>query len=208
MKLIDLVQGADEWRQARLGVPTASRFSELVTSTGELSKSLKAYAADLAAERYAGAPMESWEGNQWTERGHELEDAARATYEFTRGVQVVQVGFITDDDGRWGCSPDSLVSDDGMVEFKCLKTSRHIGMILDYKKRKSLHPDYIQQAVGQLVIAEREWNDVVFYHPALPMLVVRTNPITEVVAGLRAALPIIEAERDSILTTLKEFANA
>ena len=34
---IDVEQGSDEWLQARLGVPSASGFKKLITSTGERS---------------------------------------------------------------------------------------------------------------------------------------------------------------------------
>jgi hypothetical protein len=47
MIIHDLEQGSEEWLQKRAGIPTASNFSNLVTSTGSLSKSIDKYAISL-----------------------------------------------------------------------------------------------------------------------------------------------------------------
>ena len=129
----DVPQNSDDWLALRAGKPTASSFSKLVTSAGTESKSMPEYAISLAGELYAGKPLDAFEGNKWTERGHELEDAARAKYEMMRDIDAVQIGFVTDYDLRYGCSPDSLIADDGMLEIKCLKAENHIKALMYYR---------------------------------------------------------------------------
>ena len=183
-------------------MPTASMFSKLVTSTGAQSKSLEVYARTLAGAVYAGKELDSWEGNKWTDRGEEMEDAARNLYMFAKGVEIEQVGFITDDKKRWGCSPDGLVGKDGMAEFKCLKAENHIKVIVDHKKTGKTPTAYIQQTQGQVMIVERKWCDLVFYHPELPLYIIQQEINAKVVCGLEEALPIVIKKREQIVAVL------
>src|SRR3546814_3588382 len=68
------------------------------------------------AERLSGRVVQTGAGNAHTERGHEQEPEARELYAFLRDAEPVQVGFIRR--GPVGCSPDSLVGDDGLLEIK------------------------------------------------------------------------------------------
>lgn len=203
MKIHNVEQGTDEWFAIRSGRPTASEFSNLITSTGEASKSLPAYAARLAAELYAGKPVDSFEGNAWTQRGNELEDAALSLYGLQMDCEPEKVGFVTDDDELYGCSPDAFAND-GMVEIKCLKTENHVKAILYHKKHGRCPTDYVQQTQGQMFITGRKWCDLVFYHPELPMLIIRQEPDKKVVDGLIVQLNNVLEERDKILQVLRE----
>jgi len=51
----DVDQNTDEWFQLRLGIPSASEFDKLITSSGSRSKQLDAYANRLVAERLTGS---------------------------------------------------------------------------------------------------------------------------------------------------------
>jgi putative phage-type endonuclease len=200
-------QGTDEWFSLRAGMPTASNFSKLVTSKGEPSKSLPTYANLLAAELYAQKPLNDFEGNQWTERGHELEDLARTRYEFQHDIDVDQVGFITDDNKLHGCSPDGLVGERGLIEIKCLKTENHVKAILYYQNYGRTPPDYIQQTQGQMFICERDWCDLVFYHPELPMLIIRQEQDAKIISALTLQLNEVRKVRDEVLNSIKSVIN-
>lgn len=202
----DMEQGSEEWALKRSGTPTASEFSKLVTSKGEPSKSMETYAMTLAAELFAGKPLESFEGNSWTDRGKVLEPAAAALYQFERDCEIQPVGFVTTPDGRWGCSPDGLVGDDGVVEFKCLKTENHVKTLLYYRKHGRCPTDYVQQTQGEILIPKRQWCDLVFYHPELPMFIIRQHPDDKVISGLQEQLEAVIARRDEILNVLRETA--
>ena len=45
-------------RQCRLGIPTASQFSRIVTPTGQLSKARDGYLAELLCEWVMGEPAD------------------------------------------------------------------------------------------------------------------------------------------------------
>lgn len=181
----DIEQGTPEWRSMRLGIPTASCFDRIVTpAKGELSAQSGTYLNELLAEWLSGAPGDSFTSG-WTERGTELEPEARAYYAFERDADVQQVGFVFADSTRMvGCSPDGLVADGGIVEFKCPKPSTHIGYLL----AGSLPTTYRAQVQGSLMVTGREWCDFVSYCPALPTLIVRVERDVEFIVRLRAAL--------------------
>lgn len=202
----DIPQRSPEWYALRCGMPTASEFSRIVTSKGEESKSRYGYALTLAGELFAGARLDAWGGNEHTERGRVLEDEALAAYSFMADAAASPVGFITDDAKTCGCSPDGLVGDHGMVEIKCLKAENHISAILYHRKHGTAPTDYIQQTQGQMWIAGRLWCDLVFYHPSLPMLVIRQEPIFPVVSGLATGIKALIAERDAVVSVLREAA--
>lgn len=201
----DLDQRSPKWYALRLGLPTSSEFSKLVTSKGEPSKSLKDYATKLAGELYAGISIDDFQSG-YMERGAELEAEARAFYAFEQGVDVREVGFVTDDKKRMGCSPDGLVGSVGCLEIKCLKAENHIKAILRYQKDGTCPPDYVPQTQGQIFIADRQWCDLLFYHPALPALVVRQHPKEGFAEALTDAVSAVIAERDRVHAELCAFA--
>lgn len=203
MIIHDVAQRSPEWYTLRAGLPTASEFSKIVTSKGEPSKSAATYAITLAAELFAGKPLETWEGNAWTDRGRELELAALALYEFVTGAIVEPVGFVTTDDGMAGCSPDGFVGDDGLVEVKCLKGENHVKAILYFQKNGQCPPDYVQQAQGQMLVCARPWCDLVFYHPELPPLTIRQERNTDLQAAIMTQIPLLIAERDVVVAALR-----
>jgi hypothetical protein len=206
MKIHDVEQRSDAWYSLRAGMPTASEFSKIVTSNGEPSKSASGYALTLAAELFAGRPVDAWEGNVWTERGREMEAKAIELYEFTRDLDTEPVGFVTDNAGTMGCSPDRFIGNDGLAEVKCLKAENHVKAILRHQKDGSCSPEYIQQTQGQMMICERAWCDLVFYHPELPMLVIRMKPDSDVQHPLMAGIPRLCKERDEVLAALHRQA--
>jgi hypothetical protein len=205
MIIHDCEQGSDVWHSLRAGIPTASEFSNLVTSTGEPSKSLSDYALRLAANKYAGKVINGFAGNVYTERGKLLEDEANADYEMTHQVAVQKVGFITNDLMQYGCSPDGLVGDNGGVEYKCKIAKEHIKALLYYQKTGKTPTDYVAQPQGCLFITGREWWDLVFYHPDLPGLTIRQYPDKDFFKVLEKQLKLVEQERNEILNKLKEM---
>lgn len=196
-------QGSEEWYAKRAGIPTASEASKLVTSKGKESKSIIEYAYQLAAEKYAGKPLDRFEGNQYTDRGKELELEALTEYSRVKEATIDIVGFCTIEDGTYGCSPDGLVDKDGMVEAKCLISKNHVKSIIYYNKHKQAPTDYIPQIQMQMLVCERDWVDLVFYHPDLPMLVIRQEKIEEVQETLISQLQACIETRDEVLKVIK-----
>ena len=51
MRILDVEQGTEEWLAARLGVPSASGFSKLITTTGKKASTFDTYVNQLIAEK-------------------------------------------------------------------------------------------------------------------------------------------------------------
>ncbi len=164
IQVFEMDQGGDEWFQARLGIPTASKFAT-VMAKGE-GKTRSEYMRKLAGEIITGEVTESFSSIH-TERGKEMEDEARQTYAFINSVEPQLVGFLRN--GNKGASPDSLIGENGGLEIKTALP--HIQ--IDRLDRDRLPPEHKAQVQGNLWISEREWWDFVSYWPRLPMLCVR-----------------------------------
>ena len=164
IEVFDIDQGGDEWFQARLGIPTASRFAT-VMAKGE-GKTRSEYMRKLAGEILTGEPAESYT-NAHMERGRVMEDEARDLYAFVHDADIQRVGFIKN--GSKGASPDSLVGADGGIEIKTALPHIQIERLI----RNDLPPEHRAQVQGNIWIAEREWWDFVSYWPKLPLLRVR-----------------------------------
>lgn len=201
MIALELEQYSPGWWAVRLGLPTASRFKDLLTATGAPSKSTQAYAEYLAGCLYAGKDIDEWQGNQYTDRGTELEQEARLAYAMSGG-EVQEIGFCTDADGRYGASPDGLVGDDGVLEIKCLPR-KHISMLLYWDKHKKVPPEFRAQVQGQLLVTGRNWCDLMFYHPDLPQKIIRVEPDQEYQEKLIKQIYACLDERDRISAVLE-----
>lgn len=160
----EMEQGGDDWFQARLGIPTASKFAT-VMAKGE-GKTRSQYMRQLAGEIITGEPAESFT-NVHMERGKVMEDEAREHYAFIEDADIQRVGFIRN--GKRGASPDSLIGSAGGLEIKTALP--HIQ--IDRLERGTLPSEHKAQVQGSIWIAEREWWDFVSYWPRLPMLKVR-----------------------------------
>lgn len=205
MIIHNVEQNSPEWDSLRAGKPTASCFKQLVTSKGEPSKQADSYASLLAAELYAGKPLSSFCGNAWTDRGHELEDDAALYYGFINDCEPEKVGFVTDDSESYGASPDRFIGGKGMIEIKCLKTENHVKIMEFYRKNKSVPADYIVQPQGQIMICERDWCDLIFFHPDLPAVIVRQMPNFTIIEALKRQITNVIGSRDEKLAMIKSF---
>jgi len=160
MRIYDCLQGSEEWERLRHR-PTASEFSSFCTPARcDYAKGATAYAAKIVAKRlgvYVEPPP-----SFWMEWGTEMEPHALDDYAAFIGQEVVQVGFIADDDDLYGCSPDGLVGDDGMVQIKCPKPET---LIMWHASAGNLPAEYKLQIQGEMWVAGRQWNDLWAWHP-------------------------------------------
>jgi hypothetical protein len=184
-------QNSDAWDILRLGIPTSSKFSEIVTPGGKPSKSSKRYMHRLLAEWRNGAPLmdpQSQYQSGWMERGHLLEEQAVKAYEFVTNSDTESGGFVTDDAGLIGASPDRLVGEDGLLEIKCPSPAVHMGYMVEGVQ--SLIGDYWPQLQGQLLITGRKWVDIVSYCdcPGFPPVVIRVQRDEPYIENLQNAL--------------------
>jgi putative phage-type endonuclease len=158
-----IIQGTDEWFQARAGKTTASRIADLINKTakGAYAATREAYAKQLVVERLTGKSAEKYTSKEmrW---GTETEAEARAAYVFNRAAVVEEVGFILHPSiADCGASPDGLSDDDGLLEIKCPKTETHIETLL----RQEVPEEYIPQMQWQMACTGRAWCDFVSFDP-------------------------------------------
>jgi len=184
--MTEIEQRSEAWFQARLGKVTASAVADVLakTKTG-VSASRGNYLIKLAIQRVTGQIEESYTNDamQW---GIDNEDQARVAYEVASGNFVDQVGFVGHEIIDWfGCSPDGLVDNDGLVEIKCPNSATH----WEYFKSKEVPKKYFIQMQAQMSCTGRKWCDFVSFDPRMPE---------------RSQLLIIRVPRDNTFIDLME----
>jgi hypothetical protein len=187
-------QGTAAWLQARLGVPSASRFGDIVTPAKlDLATGASKYLDELLAEWMLGAPLPDMR-SAWMLRGEELQGEAAAAYTLLTDHEMRAPGFCMTDDGRYGATPDGMIGDDGCVELKCPSPAVHVR----YLRGGQVPQEYVPQVLGQLLVTGRAWCDFVSYYPGLPLLVVRTERderLAKLAQTLDAFCAELEAEK-------------
>jgi len=199
MQIIDVEQGSEEWLQLRLGVATASQFSKIVTSKGEISKSLEKYALELASQILTSRREDGYESEDM-KRGVELEPEARMLYqEYTLDI-VETCGFMSC--GDYGYSPDGLVGSDGLIEIKCTKPITHI----EYLMANILPTAHTQQVQGGLMVSGRQWCDFISYNPDFEernkLFIKRVYRDEAFIAKLRIGIDQLIEQRNVILNMI------
>ena len=199
-------QRTDEWHTARLGKVTASRVADVIakTKTG-YGASRANLMADLICERLTGQPASTFT-NAHMEWGTEQEPHARAAYSARTGELVEEVGFIDHPRiANSGASPDGLVSDDGLVEFKCPATATHLDTLL----AGEVPSKHLAQIQWQMACTKRKWCDFVSYDPRLPehlrMFVKRVERDDTYIATLEGEVTKFLTELEEKLTQLQEL---
>jgi len=162
--ITDVEQGSPEWLQMRLGVITASKFKDVISSGrgSAPSKTRQSYMYQLAAETVTGQGQDFY-SNEFMVWGTETEPEARTVYELKSGNKVNEVAFVKLDNLNVGVSPDGLIGEDGGIEIKCPKTSTQIETFLS-GKMPSYHKAQVQ---GCMWVTGREWWDFVSYDPRI-----------------------------------------
>ena len=160
MKIIDCIQGSEQWIAVRLGKVTASNFIKAVSSGkgSAPSKTRKDYMKALVYERKHGIPFpKKFKGNNAMDHGTETEDEARCYFASLMGEDIKQVGFIEYNDDI-GFSPDGLMGADTTLEIKCPELLTYMDYIeADRIDFGSLSKAYRDQVQGGLFVTGRKY---------------------------------------------------
>lgn len=156
----------------------------------------------LAAQRITGH-VEETPVTRDMERGILAEPFAQDAYEQRTGNVVQSVGFMVRDFGGYkiGCSPDGLVGDDGMTEWKAPRARHHITTVL----HDEVPPWHMAQVQCSLLVTGRQWIDYVSFHGGLPLYVKRVTPNPKWFDAIHAAAA--HAER-AISAVIDDFTAA
>lgn len=197
-------QGTPEWHQLRLGKVTASRVADILATTRSgPSASRQNYLIELALQRSTGTiePSYTNDAMKW---GTETEPQARVAYEVKTGNFVNQVPFIDHPTIAWfGCSPDGLVGDDGLIEIKCPNSATH----WEYFKSQKPPQKYVIQMQTQMAVTGRKWCDFVSFDPRMPersqLLIVRIPRDDEFIAELEEKVKQFLSEAEAEVNLMK-----
>lgn len=199
MITLDIQQGSAEWFAAKCGIPSASNFDKIITTTGTPSKQAQKYMYQLAAERVTGICEESY-SSAAMERGKEVEAEARALYEMLNDVKIEQVGVCYPNEKKLcAASPDGLIGEDGLIEIKCPLAYASVGYILE----GTLPTDYFQQVQGQLAVTGRKWIDFLSYYPGLRPMIIRVNRDEKFIKALEEALLKFSTDLEEITKRIR-----
>ena len=196
----DIIQGSDEWFEIKIGKFSASTCADLL-----MAKSTAGYKSlidRIIEERMTGLPTESrsFKGNQFTERGTEMEPLAAEDYELRNFAELKLIGVIELDD--WVlCSPDRLIGDNGLYQAKCpiFNTQR------EYLKTQKVPGNYYKQMQFELYVSARDYNIFNSFHPYLPAVDIRVERDEEMIATIARRLEEAKQEVTNEINYLKSI---
>lgn len=194
LEIFDCEQNSREWQMARLGIPTASSFRD-VLAKGE-GKTRRTYLLKLAGEIITNEPMENIV-TAAMERGHAMEAEARDLYALETDANLVRAGFFRNCACR---SPDSLIGENGGLEVKTMFPHLLIDVILK-DEFPSVHKAQVQ---GTLWITGREWWDLMVHWPGMPRFVKRAYRDEAYIQNLAAEIDRFNAELDGIVAQMRQ----
>jgi hypothetical protein len=198
-----MIQGSQEWLQARCGKATSSEFSSILAK-GQ-GKMRASYLRRVLAERLTGKPTETYQ-NAHMIRGQEQEPFARMAYEAQAGVLVEEVGFIKHSELEAGCSPDGLIGEDGGAEIKSVIPTVQVETLL----RGGYPSEHVAQVQGCLWITGRKWIDFCSYSPDMPehlrLYVFRVERDELYILNLAAEVTVFLSEVDALVMKLNGLA--
>lgn len=194
-------QRSDEWYKARLGKVTASKVSAVLAKKDSATRA--DYLTDLVLERLTGTQQEFYQNDamQW---GTDTEPQARMAYEAETGNLVDELGFIDHPTiANFGCSPDGVIGETGLIEIKCPNSKTHLSTLLSGKAPTK----YIPQMQTQMAVMNRQWCDFVSFDPRLPedlqLFVIRVDRDDEYIAKLEEEVTAFLEEVELTVTKLK-----
>ncbi len=169
MIIHDCEQMTLEWIRMHFGIPTAACLDQLLTPEFELRKGEmpKTLVYKKVAEKIQNRPLIDLDKSSFAmEQGMVIEEEARPWYALEYDKKIRQVGFITSDDGRVGCSPDGLIEgEDCGLEIKSPAT--HV----KYLVNGVLPKEYVAQVYGSMFVTGFDRWIFVSYRRGFPALV-------------------------------------
>jgi len=205
MKIHDVEQKSDAWFALRVQFPLTSSEGQAIATAG---KGLETLCTKKLSEKYSSGPIPKFSGAD-TERGNELEPQARSIYEMKIDVEVVEAGFVTNENVSpvAGASPDGMVGEDGLVEIKCHNDEKHFTKVTEFKKtgKFTIDSKYDWQMQMQMLITERNWCDMAIFNPNFKDSLVVMRVFKDEEKQMKLYKGLIEGER--LLKEKEELMN-
>ena len=190
----DIEQNSPEWFKKRLGLFTSSSIASLfkAKSTLEYQKLI----ARVAYERmFNEQPDDIFQGNAYTERGHELEPDAIEMFQLETMQEVRPGGFWQI--GNQGSSPDGLC-DEATIEVKCLAFNN----FMRYAMTDEVPKDHIHQVQHQLYVTGYEKGYFLLYHPKFRLKIIDFQRDEKIIRNITEKVDEAEQEVINIINKL------
>jgi len=191
MKIHNVTQGSPEWLALRCLSVTASELGSLLTDSGTPrdGQMPKTYLHTKLAEQWLGGPIQTFSGGPM-EQGTILEDEAIPWIELQLGFTLDRPGFITTDDGSFGCSPDAMRAAIGGYEIKCPGPVNHVKWLLGGACPAE---HWLQCQGGMAVTGASVWT-FVSYSRDFPKLMVPVQRDEKCIAAIFAAVAVFRSK--------------
>ena len=185
MKIHNVSQRTLDWSKLHVGIPTASGFHNLLTPEFKLreGETPKSYLYLKIAEAWKGEPVIELSTFS-IEQGDFMEAEARPFFELITNQRVREVGFITTDDGKAGCSPDGLFGDDNGLEIKCPSAQVHVKYLL----QGTLPKEYAAQVHGSMFVTGYPRWTFLSYRRGFPPFIIEVKRDEAIIAKIGEAV--------------------
>jgi len=201
MIIVNCKQGEDAWFNEKLGKPSASNASMIITNEGKPSKQQEGYLYTLIAERLSGHREEVYK-NAIMAMGVEREDESRKLYELTHGVEVTQVGVIYKDKKKqFLCSPDGIVNGEYGLELKNVLGKTQVKYLLD----GGLPSEYTGQIQFSLYVTGFKKWIFMSYTPGIKPLIIEVTRDEKYIKALEVELEIFCSKLEETMERLRKI---
>lgn len=201
LQIIDCEQRSPEWYAARLGLATASNFQTIMVPIGPkggVPLGRKTLLRTLAGEIITGEPAESYT-NAAMDRGRIMEDEARDFYSFMNDVECQRVGFVRN--GRAGCSPDSFVGTNRMLEIKTAQPN----VLIEILEKDEFPNEHKAQCQGGLWVCQKDVIDLSVYWPKMPPFIKEAGRDEVYIAKLASEVARFNDELDALVDRIRRY---
>lgn len=173
MIIVDVEQGSDAWFKEKLGKPSASNISRIITNDGKPSKQREGYLYELAGEVITQSRVDSYK-NAAMEEGNAREQEAVDFFCMNQDVEIQRVGVVYKDaEKKFLCSPDGIIVGKTDEGFECKNPlpKTQVKYLLD----GGLPSEYFGQVQFSLYVTGfKVWN-FLSYVPAMKPLIVKVK---------------------------------
>lgn len=199
MIIVDLQQGTDEWFQEKLGRPSASNCSKIITNDGKPSKQREGYLYELAGEIITGKRVDAYK-NAAMEEGNAREQEAVDFYCMVNNVEIQRVGVVYPDENKmYLCSPDGIINGKEGFECKNPLPKTQVKYLLD----GDLPSEYFGQCQFSLYVTGfKIWN-FLSYVPGMKPLSIKVKRDEKFIAALDTELQKFCSELAAVVAKIK-----
>ena len=199
MLIVKCEQYSDQYWEEKIGKPSASNGSKIITTEGKPSKQKEGYLFTLAAERITKTRDETFKSSAM-EVGSEREEMSRQAFEYEYDVKVEQVGLVYKDKEKdCLCSPDGIVKGNEGLELKNVLPKTQVKYLLKNK----LPTEYFVQIQFSLYVTGFKIWHFYSYVPKMRPLHIVVERDEEFIKKLGKELKLFNKELEAITAKIR-----